>query len=954
MPVPLRPVGGSVAFLDGTAQPGDLVTYKLERVGFDQYSHVMPSTKTAEVLDEDGTLEEVNLWPSAGGGRNILVILPNGTTFRVGIPPGDDMITLETLHLLYSEPEPGTNPSIAGELGAQTGNGGAALVSFIAAGLLAIWRTVLDKLRERITTQDYPTFAAAVAATSGKTLIVNSVVAVPTNQTVPSDITLRFENGGRIEPGTGITVTIDGPIEAGHQRIFGGLGTIAGSPLIEAAFPAWFGAAGDDMTVDTIAVQKAAQLHTIVRGDNQTHYLIDGQYQIHTTMDLHRAGRFREGGWEGATNFTGGYWIGVQVRTDTIFEDAIFVLHMQGVGSKKAHAFGFGYPDSSARLDGCGFRGCTFLLPDDLPAAPERPHIALVQSVDHFFVEDCIGEGIITLRDLDEDDPDTMLPLFRQITRMAGFALYDSHNSSIVQNNWHAMQLIAIYEFCDHMTYDLNHHTMCATIVDCDKRDRDFIGSNNTIENDEEDTVTETQHIQAMKKGDTDAAFEANGIDGFRLTDNSLCDVQRAYIANGKPDVYKLWKEGVLAQSQEPADYNFTVSRNVHWDDDVTRTWLSGFTAGSSWEDEITIDPDTGEEVITPSAHNGTMCGDNFYINTRFLDCAQSLGSGEFSAVALVREGINVQFGDAFLVDGSGSEGTGGYGVMAQSAFTVDGSPIGATEYSTLQITSFAGTIKNTRWDAFFVRSPELVWFAGLVAQGCGTDIGGGGREALIYYPEHRNANIGGRLYIDPAGETIAKGLQVRSMTFKTGTWRIDTSQFRILGHDDDLTLDDSVLGSESASSVNFLLRPQLTLPIWPPSLGNTSASPHWLEVNGGVIIRWVAAHGTQGYAQVQFMVPEHLVSDTLTVRCRIRSAASEATEIRTNRRNNRVGQDLGWDATDVLADTATVSTNWVDMTVATLTNMQAGEVVCLAFRPRAVGNASLVQNKSLLSVYIR
>jgi hypothetical protein len=182
----------------------------------------------------------------------------------------------------------------------------------------------------------------------------------------------------------------------------------------------------------------------------------------------------------------------------------------------------------------------------------------------------------------------------------------------------------------------------------------------------------------------------------------------------------------------------------------------------------------------------------------------------------------------------------------------------------------------------------------------------------------------------------------------------LDTSRFRILGHADDLVLDDSISGSEVADSRCVILRPRLTLPIWPPALGNTSASPHWLEVNGGVIIRWVAAHATPGYAQVQFMVPEHLVSDTLTVICRIRSSVAETTELRTKRRNNRTGQDLGWDAEDVLYDTAALTTNWADMVVAKLTNMRPGDLVCLAFRPRAVGDANLLQNKSVLGVYIR
>jgi hypothetical protein len=952
----MRDVDGNMHNLDGTWQAGDEVIYRLERVGFDTYSHYMPSEKRA-AIDADGTIATVSLWASAGGGRNILVILPNGSTFRVGVPVGTGTISLEELHLLHATPEPASSPALIDILGGQAapGSPGAALISYIALGLAAIWRTVLEKLRERVTTSDYDTFAGAVAASSGQTLIVNGVLAVSSNLDVPHDITLRFENGGRLEPATGVTVRIYGPIIAGPgQHIFGGLGTIAGSPMIEAAYPDWFGAEGDGETDDTLAVHAAQLFFPLVRGRPGASYVVTGQRVRHTTLDLHRAGRFRAGGWASATNFTGGYWCGVPVRRSTVFEDMTIVLQMEGIATKKSHAFAFGYPDSSVRLDTCGFRGCTFVLAGDLPDEPQRPHIGIVQSVDHFFVEDCTITGVISLKDLESTNVDTGLPKFRQITRLAGFALYDSHQSSITRNTWHAAQVAAIYEFCEDMAFDQNTMTMCATIVDLDKRDVNFHARHNSLTNDAEPTITETQYIEPMMMGDTDAAFEGNGIDGFELVDNVLENVQRELIANGKPDVYLSFIDDVLTQSQDPARYAFTVCNNVTWANKVHRTWLQAWTVGSSWEDEVTTDPDTGDEITLPSAHNGTMCGTNHYCDSEYTDCALSLGTGEFSAVGLIREARAFRFGPKFLIDGSASEGTGAYGVQGLSAYTISGSPIGATQYSTLEILSFAGTIRNTTYDAFFFTNPEYVKFDGLTVEACGINVGGGHRQMLVYYPERRNATIHGALRATPGALTIAKGLQVRSKTFQTGTWRIDTSQFRILGHDDDLVLDDSVSGSETPSTACFILKPQLPLPIWPPALGSTSASPAWLEVNGGVIIRWVAAHATQGYAQVQLLVPEQLVPDTLTVRCRIRSSVNETTEIRTNRRQHRVGQDLGWDATDVLYDTADLTANWADMTVATLTNLHPGDVIVLAFRPRAVGNGALLQNKTLLSVYVQ
>jgi hypothetical protein len=575
-------------------------------------------------------------------------------------------------------------------------------VSFIAAGASAIWRTLLDKARERITTADHPTFAAAVAVTSGKTLIVNTVVPVTANLDVAHDITLRFENGGRLEPATGVTVRIYGPIIAGPgQWIFGGLGTIGGSPMIEAAYPDWWGAEGDYETDDTLAVYAASQLHPLVRGRPGAGYVVTGQRVQHTTLDLHRAGRFRAGGWASATNFTSGYWDGVPIRRSTVFEDMTIVLQMEGDATKKSHAFAFGYPDSSVRLDTAGFRGVTFVLAGDLPDEPQRPHIALVQSVDHFFVEDCSITGTISYKDLESINVDTGLPKFRQITRLAGFALYDSHHSSITRNTWHAAQVAAIYEFCEDEHFDQNIMTMCATIVDCDKRDRNFYARHNSLINDPEPTITDTMYIEPMMMGDTDAAFEANGIDGFELIDNDLQYVQRELIANGKPDVYLDFGK-VLAQSTDQADYGFTVCNNVSWQNTVTTTWLSAFTVGSSWEDETTIDPDTGEAITLPSAHNGTMCGTNYFCNSEYVDGAASLNATSFAAVGLIREALAFRFGPKFLIDGSASQGTGAYGVLGMSSYTVSGSPIGATQYSQLEILSFAGAIRNTKLDAFF------------------------------------------------------------------------------------------------------------------------------------------------------------------------------------------------------------------------------------------------------------
>lgn len=89
-----------------------------------------------------------------------------------------------------------------------------------------------------------------------------------TNETVPSNITLKFTDGAVID-GAG-TLTINGPIEAGIYQIFGSSITLAGSPLIECIYPNWFGAVGDwngSSGTDNAAAFEAASDWATVIGD---------------------------------------------------------------------------------------------------------------------------------------------------------------------------------------------------------------------------------------------------------------------------------------------------------------------------------------------------------------------------------------------------------------------------------------------------------------------------------------------------------------------------------------------------------------------------------------------------------------------------------------------------------------------------------------------------------------
>jgi len=81
-----------------------------------------------------------------------------------------------------------------------------------------------------------------------------------TNETITSNITLRFEPGARLAIATGITVTINGGVDARLNQIFSCTGTGAisfGSGAAKEVYPEWWGAMGDNSTACASAINAA-------------------------------------------------------------------------------------------------------------------------------------------------------------------------------------------------------------------------------------------------------------------------------------------------------------------------------------------------------------------------------------------------------------------------------------------------------------------------------------------------------------------------------------------------------------------------------------------------------------------------------------------------------------------------------------------------------------------------
>ena len=113
--------------------------------------------------------------------------------------------------------------------------------------------------------------------TKEATLLIASPLYIKSNITIPENINLKFIKGGKLVVDNGVTITINSSIDAGLYQIFDGEGLVTGNPKIKEAYPEWFGAKGDGVHDDTLAIQKAVDFYFTVFKQN---YLITNQIII--------------------------------------------------------------------------------------------------------------------------------------------------------------------------------------------------------------------------------------------------------------------------------------------------------------------------------------------------------------------------------------------------------------------------------------------------------------------------------------------------------------------------------------------------------------------------------------------------------------------------------------------------------------------------------------------------
>lgn len=101
---------------------------------------------------------------------------------------------------------------------------------------------------------------------------------IASNLTIPKNVYLYFVGEGYLVPDSGVTITINGGILAGPYQIFKGEGNTNGSKaIVTEHYPEWWGAKGDGITDDTVAITKTVDMasNSTILFFNKTYLVTD-------------------------------------------------------------------------------------------------------------------------------------------------------------------------------------------------------------------------------------------------------------------------------------------------------------------------------------------------------------------------------------------------------------------------------------------------------------------------------------------------------------------------------------------------------------------------------------------------------------------------------------------------------------------------------------------------------
>lgn len=123
----------------------------------------------------------------------------------------------------------------------------------------------------------------ALAPVSGATFYFPSgTYRLGANATTPVHVRLLFDQGAVLSPDAGVSIAVNGAVEAGLYRIFAGLGRITGHMKVAYAYPQWWGAMADGANDDSGPINKA--MEAMAEAGGGTVFLPAGIYLLATVQ----------------------------------------------------------------------------------------------------------------------------------------------------------------------------------------------------------------------------------------------------------------------------------------------------------------------------------------------------------------------------------------------------------------------------------------------------------------------------------------------------------------------------------------------------------------------------------------------------------------------------------------------------------------------------------------------